>query len=836
ATWTAWQTAATITTTNATGSSALTATARCFQYRATMSTTNTAQTPVLDDVTITYQAPYDFNFSLSADPNGGKVMKGGFVTVSPGISAALTVGTAPNPVTFSKVSSTLPAGMDVTFGTPSCAITCASSFTITTTAATPLGNYAIPIKASVVIDAQNTLIKEVVYSLTVEEPFDFSLNWTGASANTTTQGGSVPADFSVIKTGGSTSEPVTFSYSTAAQGISVSFSPYASCAPSDTCPPTLTANIGTTFTGGAGDTPFGGPYTITITAATATLSKNIQFNLTVTPGFNFSMGLNPTSASLYAGDTTTFTPTLTTTYNSGSSGTVSYTVTNPDPTIITISPLTLGSHTFTTSGETFSHPPLNISVSPSFIPSAPTTFSIQFAGTSDTGLSRYATYVLTVYPSFDFTMQFSSPSTGNFNATATPQDSDSGIIYQGASLTQAISLAFNSPLPQTVDLVSAIDIAGSNISSSPAPNQCTSQYCTVMLPIISSDTTPENTYTITVTGTGGGKTHTITYALQVLIPPFDYNMRGWAWSDGIGWISFSSRNCDIDWDGVMDRVNVGSGTGDAAADAQCPVDGTIIPNYGAHLDFSSYELSGWAWSEHIGWITFEKTIAGTPPKAPYNDASQNYIALLESGTIKGWARAASCMDTNCDTDSEWGWIKMSGTATNGSPYGVGSAVSDFTGFAWGSHVMGWISFNWQNCDIDVNGTWDACGLSGPSYEYKVYALGTLPNAPPVADSLASNFLNRCTSPFAPTLSFMYKDNEGDPLMQYTINIYTSTGLLVDGPIYVPGPTVADTFLPTQYDPLPLQEIPVTYTYSGTALQYGNAYYFTVEVRDEAHLN
>ena len=193
--------------------------------------------------------------------------------------------------------------------------------------------------------------------------------------------------------------------------------------------------------------------------------------------------------------------------------------------------------------------------------------------------------------------------------------------------------------------------------------------------------------------------------------------------------------------------------------------------------------------------------------------------------------------TACDTDSEWGWIKMSGTATNGNSYGVGNSASDLTGFAWGGHAMGWISFNWQNCDTDVNGIWNACGLSGPSHEYKVYALGTLPNAPPLAVSLESNFLDRCAAPFAPTLGFMYKDNEGDPLMQYTINIYNaSTKALADGPIYVPGPTVADTFTPTQYAPLPNVAIPVTYAYPGTALQYGNIYYFTVEVRDAAHLN
>ena len=837
--WNAWQTGvATITTANTASSAPITvANGQCFQYRANLATTNTAQTPALQDMTVMYQVPYNFNFSLATNPTGGKTMQGGSDTATPGASATLTMGTAPNNVTFTKVASTLPIGMDVIFGTPSCAITCTSTFTITTTGATPLGIYAIPIRASVIIDAQNTITKEVTYTLSVEQPFDFSMTWSGTSSGAVVQGASVLTSFNATQTAGATSESTLFSYGTTAPGVSVAFS-FNSCFP--TCG--VTAEIRTTFTGGAGDTPIGGPHTVTITGTSATgVVRSLTFTLTINPGFNFSMALDNTSGGTFAGGSPTSQPTLTTTYVSGASGSVSYNITNPDAVNITITPATIANCTLTTLGQTCTQA-LSISTLP---PIAPTTYSIIIKGTSTDGLARYATYVLTVYPPFDFDMQY-VPATGNFNAAATPQDSDIAIILQGEAVYPILNITYNSPLPQTVSFATGIAPSASGNITITIPPSCTST-CSIPLVITSNDQV-DGDFTITITGTGGAKTHTVTYNLTVNIPPFDYNMYGWAWSDAIGWISFNSRNCDIDWDEVMDRVNVGKGTGDASAPAQCPPDGTYMPNYGAHLDFSTYELSGYAWSENVGWITFEKSIAGTPPQAPFNNGSQNYIATLTDGIMEGWARAVSCMNTACDTDSEWGWIKMSGVALEGSPYEVRTiSASDLSGYAWGSDVLGWISFNSLNCDKNGDGTYDGTAnecyippgalymgspelhsAGSPVYPYKVWALGTLPNAAPVASNPQSNFLDRCALPFSPTLSFLYKDNEGDPLVQYTINIYDGTDTLVDGPIVV-------NTDPTLYDPNPLQEIPVTYAYTG-ALNYNGTYYFTVEVRDEAHLN
>lgn len=69
------------------------------------------------------------------------------------------------------------------------------------------------------------------------------------------------------------------------------------------------------------------------------------------------------------------------------------------------------------------------------------------------------------------------------------------------------------------------------------------------------------------------------------------NLSGWAWDDGIGWVSFCG----------------GAGTAD------CP--GTI--SYQVSINSSSGIFSGWAWSEAVGWIGFN--CAGPPNSCGTSD-------------------------------------------------------------------------------------------------------------------------------------------------------------------------------------------------------------------------
>lgn len=131
------------------------------------------------------------------------------------------------------------------------------------------------------------------------------------------------------------------------------------------------------------------------------------------------------------------------------------------------------------------------------------------------------------------------------------------------------------------------------------------------------------------------------------------NLTGYAWSDTIGWISFNSTN-------------------EAGPTA----------DYGVTVA-SDGDMSGYAWSEHIGWISFNEAGCPSGTCAPHFDKV--------TGAVTGWARALS-PTSGINTGGWDGWISLSGTATDGSPYGVVASGTDWGGYAWGSDVVGWISF------------------------------------------------------------------------------------------------------------------------------------------------
>src|SRR3989344_4879314 len=82
------------------------------------------------------------------------------------------------------------------------------------------------------------------------------------------------------------------------------------------------------------------------------------------------------------------------------------------------------------------------------------------------------------------------------------------------------------------------------------------------------------------------------------------NTSGYAWSENIGWISLNSSNCD------PDNNNQSNGA------TGCPSTGSAVPNYGVSIyrpsnwsDAEAGKFSGWAWSENIGWVAFDRATA-----------------------------------------------------------------------------------------------------------------------------------------------------------------------------------------------------------------------------------
>ncbi len=142
-----------------------------------------------------------------------------------------------------------------------------------------------------------------------------------------------------------------------------------------------------------------------------------------------------------------------------------------------------------------------------------------------------------------------------------------------------------------------------------------------------------------------------------------HNLSGFAWSSNIGWVGFDADDVSIFPDGFFD---------------------------------------GYAWSSNIGWIDLHPTVSAScpgincPPEAPFEAAKAP--ADGADGPVTGWARACSVFNGDCSSQSGlkpnssrggWdGWIKMSGSWTND----VSVEGGHLKGFAWGSNVVGWLSF------------------------------------------------------------------------------------------------------------------------------------------------
>ncbi len=205
------------------------------------------------------------------------------------------------------------------------------------------------------------------------------------------------------------------------------------------------------------------------------------------------------------------------------------------------------------------------------------------------------------------------------------------------------------------------------------------------------------------------------------VPPcLSHNVWGWAWSENIGWISFSCKNQDAPED------------------------------YGVDINETTGIFSGYAWSENIGWISFNTTdLAGCP-----TGTCQAKLDF-ENNQVSGWAKVLS---NNT-------WIRLRGTN-----YGVFGIVGtqELGGWAWSDTDTGWVSFNRVNCDANKDGQSDGVPancppLGTPISDYKVMTSFAFhpPNQPPIADTCCQS----CALPSCTTYTgqvFTIINNSSDP--------------------------------------------------------------------------
>lgn len=223
---------------------------------------------------------------------------------------------------------------------------------------------------------------------------------------------------------------------------------------------------------------------------------------------------------------------------------------------------------------------------------------------------------------------------------------------------------------------------------------------------------------------------------------------GWLWSgseslpdgningneSGIGWISMNSKDCDTDGDGKID-VDL------------CGVIGNPIADYGVNIPSSDGPITGYAWSEHLGWVSFNSVdLSGCSPVISPATRSGNNISggarilsIRDAGsyaggwdgcinlsgttatstqvwTPQGWGTFSPYPTTCPPSSTPWtcpsvgatcslnigpgGWqnyiCRLSPVPLTGQPYGVTinttSNPNTLSGYAWSSD-LGWIDFS-----------------------------------------------------------------------------------------------------------------------------------------------
>ncbi len=298
------------------------------------------------------------------------------------------------------------------------------------------------------------------------------------------------------------------------------------------------------------------------------------------------------------------------------------------------------------------------------------------------------------------------------------------------------------------------------------------------------------------------------------------DVRGWAYSDSAGWISFNCKNFTLDNSLVLS--------------ADPDYDTCDTASYGVTLDTTTGILSGDAWSSHMGWLHFDTAnvsvgsiadpLSGPNTYAAFDPLIPAQVQTPVTGNtplpISGWARF--CDDTflspnanlyppgppnGCrSTDAAltntavsrihnggWtGWVAMKGSTTGvPQPFGVqyNPLNGNFSGYAWGgtsvptnpdSAEVGYISFNWVTTAIKP---------IPPTY-YPVIDLTANPNPVPALGT--TNLTYTWVSP-GPSNSVAPDDSFSGKCKPYWFNFNTGSNEISSLPGWsgTPAPTYAN---------------------------------------------
>ncbi len=117
----------------------------------------------------------------------------------------------------------------------------------------------------------------------------------------------------------------------------------------------------------------------------------------------------------------------------------------------------------------------------------------------------------------------------------------------------------------------------------------------------------------------------------------------WAWNDSVGWIDFLHYN-NISVSSTKIYGYASSGVGVVALDCGTSPSASCTYPYGISNDGSGI-LSGWAWNDIVGWISF----ASTTPSSSYG------VTVDSDGIFHGWAwnDSVGWISFNCDHTADY---------------------------------------------------------------------------------------------------------------------------------------------------------------------------------------
>jgi len=289
-----------------------------------------------------------------------------------------------------------------------------------------------------------------------------------------------------------------------------------------------------------------------------------------------------------------------------------------------------------------------------------------------------------------------------------------------------------------------------------------------------------------------------------------YNTHGWAWSDNVGHISF---NCNNDYNGNNTMGPAYMSELENRCSTSC---------YGVNVSTSTEIVSGYAWSDNIGWISFNQSdLVGCP------SGICNAKVDILTGKVSGWGKAIN------STNQNYGWISL-----NGSDYqvNIGLSTGEFHNYAYGGGpvseaVVGWTSFNCQEGGANQS---NICGTSN----YLVWTDPIIVNNPPTigaTDTAGPSEEDLCKNIAGYILGWTFQDSDvGAYENTYELKL-TNTGTGTSG-TYSPGSQLPHLIENGGHQTLGvpvgtnenLSSIPIT-------VKYGQTYIWEVRVQDDGGL-